>query len=455
MHSIYVRDILRICQGKLFCGDENLELVDFCTDTRKINEGDVYVGICGERVDGNDFYKEAIRKGATCLILSKEPDQKVDYVTIVIVEDTIKCLQELAGYKRDLYSIPVVAITGSVGKTSTKDIIYSVVSEKYNTHKTIGNYNNHIGVPLTILGLKDHEVLVVEMGMNHFNEISLLSKIAKPTIGVITNIGTSHIGNLGSREGILKAKLELLDGMAGKNLVINQDDDMLSSVLDDLKVKYNVSTVSIDTNGTYKATNMVIDAFSSQFDIDGITKDININVGGRAYIYNSLIAYAIGRILDINDQDIKKGIASFSLSSNRLEKKITKNGITLIDDTYNANYDSMKSSIDLLGKVKNKRKVAILGDMLELGDYTNDLHTKLGDVIIDNKIDILVTIGESSKLIGNRAIELGMDKDRVFSFEKENDSYIFLDNLLNRDDMVLIKGSHGIHMIGIVDYLMK
>ena len=160
-------------------------------------------------------------------------------------------------------------------------------------------------------------------------------------------------------------------------------------------------------------------------------------------------------ILDINDQDIKKGIASFSLSSNRLEKKITKNGITLIDDTYNANYDSMKSSIDLLGKVKNKRKVAILGDMLELGDYTNDLHTKLGDVIIDNKIDILVTIGESSKLIGNRAIELGMNKDRVFSFEKENDSYIFLDNLLNRDDMVLIKGSHGIHMIGIVDYLMK
>ena len=226
MHNIYVNDLVRLCNGKVLYGDSELLLSTFCTDTRKINKGDIYVGICGEKVDGNDFYKEAVEKGASCLVLSKEPKERLENLTVVMVEDTLKCLQELAKYKRSLYDIPVIAVTGSVGKTSTKDIIYSVVSKKYKTHRTIGNYNNHLGVPLTILGLRDEEAMVVEMGMNHFGEISLLSNIVKPTISVITNVGTAHIGNLGSREGIRKAKLEILDGMIGNELIINGDDDM-------------------------------------------------------------------------------------------------------------------------------------------------------------------------------------------------------------------------------------
>ena len=456
MHSVYVRDIIRLCNGKLLYGNLDLELINFCIDTRNLNKNDVYVGIMGEKINGSDFYKEAYEKGASCLILNKEPNELLDNVTVIVVDDTLECLQELAKYKRSLYDIPVVAITGSVGKTSTKDLVYSVVSQKYKTHRTIGNFNNHIGLPLTILGLSDDiEALVVEMGMNHLGEISLLSNIAKPTIAVITNVGTAHIGNLGSRENIRKAKLEILDGIIGNNVIINGDDDMLSLVIDELKLKYDVRDVSIDGKSAYMAVNIEEDVFSSKFDILDIDKDIVVNVGGKAYIYNSLVAYAVGEVLNIDKGLIKIGINEFKLSSSRLEKKITNKGTILIDDTYNANYDSMKSSIELLGRVNDKRRVAILGDMLELGEYTNKMHTDLGDVVVNNKIDSLITIGEHSKLIGKRAIELGMDNSNIYSFEKEDDSYSFLDEYLDSNDIVLLKGSHGIHLVGIVDYLMK
>ena len=455
MYNIYVKDIVRLCRGKVLYGNEELKLSTFSIDTRKINVGDVYVAIKGERLDGNDFCDEALEKGASCLIVNRVPECVFDNVTVVLVDDSIKCLQGLASYKRSLFDIPVIAVTGSVGKTSTKDIIYSVVSKKYKTHRTIGNYNNHLGVPLTILSMpNDSEALVVEMGMNHFGEISVLSQIAKPTISVITNIGTAHIGNLGSREGIRQAKMEILDGMIGDKLVINGDDDMMSQVVDELREKYDISTVSIDNESTYKAIDIEYEVFSSKFSINDLN-DVVVNVGGKAYVYNSLIAYAVGNFLNICDDLIKDGIKEFKLSSSRLEKKITKNGVVLIDDTYNANFDSMNASVELLGRVNDKRKVAILGDMLELGEYTNLYHTNLGDVVFENNIDILITIGEYSKLIGKRAIEVGFNKDNIYSFDKEDESYEFLDRFLGDNDIVLLKGSHGIHLIGIVDYLMK
>ena len=202
-----VKDILKVTDGELVIGNENLECENFSKDTRTIQNGDIYIGIKGENFDGNKFWNTAFDNGAEAVIVqnvefSKEQMEKYSNKTIIKVEDTLKALYEIAKYKRSLYDIPVVAITGSVGKTSTKDIIASVVSTKYKTLKTEGNNNNNIGLPLTILKLKDHEALVVEMGMNHFGEISLLTDIAKPTLAVITNIGTSHIGNLGSRENI-------------------------------------------------------------------------------------------------------------------------------------------------------------------------------------------------------------------------------------------------------------
>lgn len=456
MNNLYVRDVVRLCNGKLINGNLDLVLGDFCTDTRKVKDNDVYVGIKGEVHDGNDFYQEAINNGAgVCILDTIKEDSDFGDVTVVLVEDTLECLQELAKYKRSLYDIPVIAITGSVGKTSTKDIIASVVSEKYKTCKTVGNYNNHLGVPLTILSLKDEEALVVEMGMNHLREIALLSEIAKPTVSVITNVGTAHIGILGSRENILKAKLEILEGMKDKRLIINYDNDMLMSAYDDLVNSCEVYTVGIDNDANYKAVNIKEDVFSSHFDIDGVSENIKVNVGGKVFVYNSLVAYAVGNILGISDTEIKRGIESFCLSSGRLERKVNSKGVTIIDDTYNANFDSMSSSISLLGKVKEKRKIAILGDMLELGDYSEQLHTKLGDVVVNNNVDVLVTVGDWSLNIEKRAIELGMDSNNCYHFAKESDCYDLVCSMLDSNDIVLLKGSHGIHLNKVVDKIME
>lgn len=456
MHSIYVKDIIRLCGGKLLSGSDTLELKNFSRDTREIKEGDVYVAIVGDKFDGNNFYEEAIKNGASCLILSKEPKHVDNSVTIVIVDDTLKCLQELARYKRSLYDIPIIAITGSSGKTSTKDIVYSVVSKKYKTCKTQGNYNNRLGVPLTILSLKDDtEALVIEIGMSHFGEISLLSNIAKPTISIITNIGTSHIDNLGSMEGIRKAKLEILDGMIGRDVIVNGDDKMLLEVLGELKDNYTVKTISIDNVGDYKGINLDSDVFSSKFDIEGKLNNIAVNVGGKVYVYNAIVAYTIGKMLDISDEDIKEGIKEFKLSAHRLEKKIMGNGAIVIDDTYNATPEAVSASISLLSRVKERRRILVFGNMFGLGEHTEELHINLGEDIIRNNVDILVTIGEYAKLVGDKAISLGMNKDNVFNFKEENDSYQFLDKLIGSNDIVLIKGSHAMNMVNIVNHLVK
>ena len=268
-----VKDIVKITNGKILCGDEKIPCNHFVRDSREVKEGDVYVALKGEKFDGNDFCLDAIDNGAKVCIVSKditaeENDEiKKSNVTIIQVPDTLKALQEIATYKRMQYNIPVVAVTGSVGKTSTKDLIASVVSQKYNTLKTKGNYNNEIGLPLTILGLTNEEAMVVEMGMNHFGEIRKLTNIAKPTVAVITNIGTAHIGNLGSRENILKAKLEILEGLQGNTVVINNDNDLLYKWASENKDKYNIITYGIKNKSKYMATDIKSFEDKSEFKV--------------------------------------------------------------------------------------------------------------------------------------------------------------------------------------------
>lgn len=443
---IYVKDIIDICNGELICGNLDLECVNFCTDTRKINKGDIYVGIKGDNFNGNTFYSDAIDKGASICILDNDTDIDKKYInkknTIILVEDTITCLQQLAKYKRDLYNIPVIAITGSVGKTSVKDIIYSVLSKKYNVLCTKGNLNNHLGVPLTILGLNDsHEILIVEMGMNHFGELHNLSNIANPTIGVITNIGTAHIGNLGSRENILKAKLEILDGMNNGTLIINNDNDMLRTV------KYNnLITVGIENKSDYIAHDIEEKVFSSGFYIND--DYVEIPVGSRAFIYNALFAFAVGKKLGMDGEEISDLLHEFKLSPHRLEL-IKTDKLNIIDDTYNASLDSVKNSLELLGKV-DKRKVFIFGDILELDEYGEEIHKDIGNIVIDNNIDVLVTVGNLSKytydIVNNKDIECYYFENNDLLLEK-------IDKILDKGDMVLIKGSHGMNLIDVVNYL--
>ena len=323
MIKIRIKDIINNFDCKLIYGNENELLENFSKDTRNINKNDVYVGIKGENFDGNLFYEDALNKGAKIAIVEKNSidiNNITEYKnkTLVICEDSVKLLQQIAAYKRNLIKVPVIAVTGSVGKTSTKDMIYSVLKEEFNVLKTEGNFNNHLGLPLTLLKYKNEDIVVVEMGMNNLGEISLLSNIAKPNIAVITNIGTAHIGNLGSRENILKAKLEILDGMSDGVLIINNDNDLLHNNLDKIKDKIKTITIGINNNSNYMANNIEEEVFESNFKIED--NDINIKVGGKVFIYNSLIAYSIGKYLNMNDKNIVKGLENFKLAENRLEK---------------------------------------------------------------------------------------------------------------------------------------
>ena len=447
---IYVRDIIEKFGGVLVWGNIDLEIKNISKDTRTIKEGDIYIGIKGESFDGNSFYRDAFEKGAVAVILDninvQEIDDRYKDRTIVKVEDTLKCIQALAKYKRSLYDIPVIGVTGSVGKTSTKDMIYSVLSTKYKVLKTEGNNNNHIGVPLTILRLQDEDIMIVEMGMNNKGEISFLTDIAKPTIAVITNIGTAHIGNLGSRENIMKAKLEIVEGLSGP-LIINNDNDIIHDNLNYIKSLGEVITIGVDNDSDYKAD--IIE--DGKFVLDGVEMVSPINT--RAFVYNSMIAYVIGKLCGVNSEDIKRGISSLNLTSGRLEYKEYKDGIILIDDTYNASLDSIKSSLEILKKEKCQRRIAVIGDVLELGDYAEDIHRQIGMELLASNLDYIVTIGNYTKYVDSYLKDNGYGNIR--HFDKESDSYDFIEGLLKEGDTVLFKGSHGINLKNIVLHLMN
>ncbi len=459
MKEIFVKDVTKICKGKILIGNEDEVLENFVKDTREVKKGDVYVGIKGENYDGNLLYEDAIKNGAKVCILQKQSvNEKIDvekinkeypHTTIILVDNTIKTLQELAKYKRSLYDIPVIGVTGSVGKTSTKDIIASVMSKKYNVLKTLGNYNNQIGLPLTILRLKDHDAMVVEMGMSELGEISNLTKIAKPTVAVITNVGTAHIGILGSRENILKAKLEILDGLKENGtLVINNDNDMLNNWNNkNHSDKYNVITFGLENESDVMAKDVHIseDGSTYKMEIDNKKYNVNISVGGSHFVLNSLCAIAVGNLFDIDINDILDGIANFELTKRRMQIEKNKIGATIINDCYNANYDSMKAALDYLGKISSRRKIAVLGDMLELGGFSKTLHEKVGKEVAKNKVDILITVGDLSKDISRKAIEDGMDKNNVYLFNNNDEAINLLNKIIEKEDAILIKASNGMN----------
>mgnify|MGYP004663694075 FL=1 len=443
-----IKDILKVTNGKMLIGDENLVCDSFSKDTRTIQNGDIYIGIKGENFDGNKFWKQALDNGAGGVIIqdvevSTEELKNYKDKTVIKVEDTLKALYEIAKYKRSLYDIPVVAITGSVGKTSTKDIIVSVVSTQYKTLKTEGNNNNNIGLPLTILKLKDHEALVVEMGMNHFGEISLLTDIAKPTLAVITNIGTSHIGNLGSRENILKAKLEILEGMKIPKIIINNDNDLLHNWYKENSEKLEIHTFGIESNSEVMGKDIKMQEESSEFTAVTDSKETNIKVpvGGEHFVYNALCAMTVGKVLNIPVDKIQYGIESFELTKKRMDIKKLENGAIIINDAYNASFESMKVSLEFLANHTGERKIAVLGDMFELGEYSEELHRKVGKEVVKNNIDMLICAGENAKYI----IEEAKKNSKIETYFMHNNEEIVekLSQELRNGDVVLVKASNG------------
>ena len=443
-----VKNIIKVTNGKLIIGNEELECENFSKDTRTIQKGDIYLGIKGEKFDGNAFWKQALDNGADAVIIQDievTEEEKVKYSnkTIILVQDTLKALYEIAKYKRSLYDIPVVAITGSVGKTSTKDMIASVVNTKFKTLKTEGNNNNNIGLPFTILRLKDHEAMVVEMGMNHFGEISLLTDIAKPTLAVITNIGTSHIGNLGSRENILKANLEILEGMKIPRVIINNDNDLLHDWYEKNKDEIEIHTIGIENNSELMAKEIELGEESSKFKaISNEDKtEIQVPVAGTHFVYNALCAMEVGRVLGIATNQIQDGIAKFELTKKRMDIRKLENGAIIINDAYNASYESMRASIEFLANHTGTRKIAVLGDMFELGEYSEELHRNVGKEVASHDIDVLICAGENSKYI----IEEAQKNKKIETFYFHNNEEIVekLTQELRNGDVVLVKASNG------------
>ena len=461
MKYLKVKDILEVTNGKLISGNMEYECENFSKDTRIINKGDIYIGIKGENFDGSIFWKEALDKGAEGVIIENieiTEDEKDTYKnkTIIIVENVLEALYKIAEAKRDLYNIPVIAVTGSVGKTSTKDIIANVVSQKYKTLKTIGNNNNNIGLPFTLLRLKDEEAAVLEMGMNHFGEISLLSKIAKPDICVITNIGTSHIGNLGSRENILKAKLEILEGAKNPTVIINNDNDLLHNWYLENNQEYNIKTFGIRNKSDYNAENIELFSSQSSYTCKLNEKNININVpvGGEHFILNSLCATAVGSALGIETEKIKNGIESFELTNKRMDITELENGIKIINDAYNASYESMKASLKVLSEYKENRRIAVLGDMFELGDFSKELHEKVGEEVIKNNIDILICTGENARFIVQKANEKMNSKDIYYVDTKDKIEDLIKEKAEN-GDVILFKASNGMKFFELAERMIN
>lgn len=439
-----VYEIIEATKGSLLSGDLQTEITGFCQDTRKIQAGDMYIALLGENSDGHDYIPQAIEAGAKAILTSKD----ISYPDLVVikVEDTYLGLQDMARYIRTNRGVKVIGITGSVGKTSTKDMVYSVMQTKYKTLKTLGNYNSDVGLPLTILRHSDEEVLILEMGMNHLREMALLSSIATPDIAIITNVGTAHIGEVGSRENILKAKLEILEGMKkGSKVIMNMDNDMLSSVqLDD----YQIIPVSIEKEVEYRARNPIYHETNSEFDFSGET--INVPVAGKHFITNALLSIAVGQAMDIPFELCKKGIETFELTKNRNDVHMLKGNIQLIDGTYNASEESMKSSLDVL-KNYQSRRIAVLADMLELGEYSQELHTSVGNHAREC-CDVLFCVGDQAKYIAAKAKET---MNEVYEYQTNEELYTHLSTYLQENDVCLLKGSNGMKLKEVVSKLLE
>lgn len=407
------------------------------TDTRKAVKDCLFIALAGEKFDGHDFAAAALEKGAGAVMVERDLGLGKRQI---IVGSTGQALLDLAGYYRSLFKIPVVGVTGSVGKTTTKEMIAAVLGSKYKTLKTEGNHNNEIGMPLTLFELEiDHEAAVIEMGMNHFGEISRMTAAAKPDIAVISNIGVSHIENLGSREGILKAKLEILEGMKGDApIVLNGDDDMLSKADTGShpRVFYSVSNSSC----AYTAFDITSTDDETEFTVgfSGGPVRACLPFTGRHNIYNALAACAVGELCGISVEQALEALKNYKTTGLR-QKIVKKNSITFIEDCYNASPDSQAAALAVLGSMNSGRKIAVLGDMLELGSYSETAHRLVGKYAAQNGADIVFTYGEQSLLTAESAKENGVKDVRTFS--DKNELAASLAGELKEGDAVLFKAS--------------
>lgn len=460
--NMTLQQIAKACGGAL-CnaeGKESVKIQGAVLDSRLVEPGYLFFATRGERVDGHSFIPDVAKKGAACVVCEELPaGQNVPYI---LVKNSFQALKDVAQAYRQTLHIPVVGITGSVGKTSTKEFIAGVLSEKYRVLKTEGNYNNEVGLPLTILRIREeHEAAVLEMGISEFGEMHRLSKIARPDICVITNIGQCHLENLGSREGILKAKSEIFDFMNKQgHIVLNGDDDMLAGI----EEVHGIRPVrfGINSGGESTDTGKICDVYATEIEskglfgseavmhLEGKEYPVKVTLPGLHMVGNALAAACVARLLDMEVSEICQGIEKVQPVGGR--SHILRTGkYVVIDDCYNANPVSMKAALDLLQSAEG-RKVAILGDMFELGTDEKKLHGDIGRYAVEKEIDVLLCVGSLSKYMYEEAMR---DWDGVVDvrfFEGKDELLEMLPDIVTQSDTVLVKASHGMHFEELVEW---
>jgi len=441
MGTITLQQAANWCGGSIDPKYKDVTFFGANNDTRKLEEGQLFIALKGQR-DGHDFVNAALEKGAAAVLCTHCDG---DYPAIV-VEDTRVALGQIARGERERIGMKVVGVTGSVGKSTTKEMVAAVLESTYRVSKTPANHNNDIGMPMAILSMpEDTEVAVLEMGMNHFGEISYLTSIGKPDVAVIINIGTMHIEHLGSQEGILKAKMEIVEGMGPEGvLVLNGDDALLQTQRNatDKKVVYfgaenqTNDVLAENVNQTENGLSFTVKAGKTQF-------PVGLALEGNHFVNDALAAVAVGLEMGVAPANITSALAAFQNMAGRQEI-YEKNGYTIIQDCYNAGPESMNAALTVLGN-RNGRRIAVLGDMLELGICADAEHYKIGRIAAQ-KVDVLLAYGPYSIRVLKGAITGGMPQSKARAFTERKNLVQALKHLARPGDVILFKGSRGMHM---------
>ena len=453
-----MKDSGKIISGEILGRVERMEIKGVSIDSRTIKEGELFVAIKGDRFDGHDFVPEAIKRGAWGAIVERSALES-KYASlgglknIIAVEDTLHSLQEMSAAHRKKFSLPLVGITGSNGKTTTKEMLACILRQKGPVLKNEGNLNNHIGVPLTLMGLNaGHKTAVVEMGMSGPGEIKMLTRLVMPTVGVITNIGPAHLEFLGSMDMVVQAKGELLENMEPNSIVVLNADDRYFEAL---KTKFNGSmiTFGIDNPADVTAVDIRQEKNITDFNIRSGDSAVRVRLQavGRHNVYNALAAAAAALAVGMPLESVKYGLEDFSPIAMRSELKQIK-GRLVLEDCYNANPRSMEAALDTLVSLRQGGKIiAVLGDMLELGEASGDAHRAIGAAAARLGVDLLITVGPLSKLIGDGAREAGMPRERVVGARSNADAAAILRERSQNGDVILIKGSRAVKMEKILE----
>lgn len=457
-----LKQIAMMCNGELSSHvNEEIQITGVVTDSRHITKGCLFVPLVGERFDAHDFAAAALEAGASAILWSRAGEEPPG--PAIIVGDTLAALQAMAASYLASSGAKVIGITGSNGKTTTKDMVYAVLSTTYKVHKTQGNFNNHIGMPLTILAMPvDSDFIVLEMGMSDRGEIKLLSELAKPETVIITNIGESHLLQLGSRLEIARAKLEIMTGLQNGGLLIcNGDEPLIEQALGEAEThkpqQFNKMTFGLGQHNDEfpSEVNFVEDSVSFMTHQGGAARTYTLPLLGEHNVINSLAALIVARHYKVPEEKIVQGLQSLALTGMRIEFIACENGITVLNDAYNASPTSMKAAIHVLENMKGyQRKIAVLGDMLELGASEGNYHEEIGNLLDSNQIDYLFTLGELGKRIAEGA-KKRLDEKNIYAYTDKAELIAKLETMLSPQDVVLVKASRGMALEKVVEQIKQ